>query len=126
MTSNYKTEATLQLAADIKKAGFRVFIAKSGSYGFFTDAEGTRVVSFQYDLGGFKFSGNYKSDNPRRTGNGWVMGTAVSGNHRAMFDSHAPQWAVHGAEWQHTTLAQHLATYGASSAYVEYQVSEGQ
>lgn len=126
MASNYKTEATLQLAADIKKAGFRVFIAKSGSYGFFTDAEGTRVVSFQYDLGGFKFSGNYKSDNPRSTGNGWMMGTAEYGNYKIMFDSHAPRWAVRDAKWKHTTLAQHLAIYGASSAYVEYQVSEGQ
>lgn len=120
MQTNYKTEAVQQLAAEIKNAGFRVFIAKSGAYGFFTDAEGTRVVSFQYDLGGFKFSGNYVTDQPRSTGTGWVMGSASRGNYKQLFESYAPEWAVKGAKWKHTTLAQHLATYQASSVYVEF------
>lgn len=125
MATNYKTEAVQQLAADIKAAGFRVFIAKSGTYGFFTDAEGTRVVSFQYDLSGFKFSGNYKSDQPRSTGTGWDLGTNLSGNYKGLFNSSAPDWAVRGANWKHTTLAQHLAVYQSSSAYVEFEANGG-
>lgn len=71
---DYKTEAIKQLAAEIKRAGFRVFIAERGTYGFYTDTDGTRVVSFQYDLCGMTFSGNYKTSNPRGTGSGWGLG----------------------------------------------------
>jgi len=51
-------DAIAELAASIQSDGFRVFIAERGDYGFYTDAEGTRVVSFGPDFGGFKFSGN--------------------------------------------------------------------
>jgi len=111
--NTYKTEATTQLAADIKAAGYRVFIAKRGTYGFYTDAEGSRVVSFQFDLGGFKFSGNYKS---KTCGTGWQL---EDGSFEGMFNQNAPQWAVCGADVKYTTLDQHLATYQQSSQYVE-------
>ena len=122
MNTNYKTEAVKVLAEEIKEAGFRVFIAKSGTYGFYTDEAGTRVISFQFDLGGFKFSGNYKSDQPRQTGTGWGMGESVNvsaSGLRSMFESYPPEWAVRGANYRLTTLEQHLATYQASSQYVE-------
>lgn len=123
MQTNYKTQATAELAQRIRAAGFRVFIAKSGTYGFYTDAEGTRVVCFQFDLGGFKFSGNYKTSNPRSTGTGWSMGESAdmtSQGFTSMFRSYAPSWAVRGAEWRFTTLAEHLKTYQASSQYTEF------
>lgn len=129
MNTDYKIEAVKQLAADIKKAGFRVFIAKSGTYGFFTDADGARVVSFQYDLAGFKFSGNYKSAQPKQCGTGWAMGdygSLSAEQFSNMFNSSPPQWATGGHEYRLTTLAQHLATYQASSGYVEFQVTEGE
>jgi Fe-S cluster assembly iron-binding protein IscA len=47
-----KIEAVKALAQEIKADGFRVFISKSGTHGFYTDAAGTKVVSFQFDLGG--------------------------------------------------------------------------
>lgn len=123
MQTNYKTQATAELAQRIRAAGFRVFIAKSGTYGFYTDADGSRVVSFQFDLGGFKFSGNYKTSNPRSTGTGWGFGesadVSIKGLH-SMFNSYAPQWAVGSAEWRFTTLAEHLKTYQASSQYTEF------
>jgi hypothetical protein len=122
MNTNYKTEAVAELAQSIKAAGFRVFIAKSGTYGFYTDEAGSRIVSFQFDLGGFKFSGNYKTDQPRSTGNGWGFGEGVdisASGLRSMFESTPPQWAVRGANWELTTLEQHLKTYQASSQYVE-------
>lgn len=125
MNQNYKTEAVKQLAQEIKAVGFRVFIAKSGTYGFYTDEAGSRVVSFQFDLGGFKFTGNYKavnSDDGRYVGTGWVMGDAGSVTPEGltnMFNSYAPNWATSGLPVKLTTLSQHLATYQASSQYVE-------
>lgn len=129
MRTNYKTEAIAELAAEIKKAGFRVFIAASGTYGFYTDADGTRVVCFQYDLAGMKFSGNYKTDLPKQCGTGWLMGSVVNyyaDTFKSMFESSAPQWAVRGANWKHTTLAQHLATYQGSSKYMEVTLALGE
>lgn len=122
MHTNYKTEAVAKLAQEIKAVGFRVFIAKSGTYGFYTDQDGSKVVSFQFDLGGFKFSGNYKSDQPRQTGTGWGMGEHGSVSAEGlcnMFVSGPPQWAVRGANWHFTTLAEHLKTYQSSSQYTE-------
>jgi hypothetical protein len=113
---SYKVEAVAQLAQEIKAAGFRVFLAKSGTHGIYTDAEGTKVVSFQFDLGGFKFTGNYKTDQPRQTGTGWGL---EDGSFQNMFNQYPPQWAVRGANWKYTTLAQHQATYQASSQYTE-------
>lgn len=123
--SNYKVQATAELAATIKAAGFRVFLAKSGTHGCYTDTEGSRVVSFQYDLGGFRFSGNYKAVNSadgRTTGSGWCMGDAYEVSTeglRNMFESNPPSWATHGKPVRLVTLAQHLATYGESSGYTE-------
>lgn len=113
---SYKAEAVQQLAQQIKATGFRVFIAKSGTYGFYTDEAGTRVVSFQHDLGGFNFSGNYKTDNPRGTGTGWQL--VQNRTFQEMFNE-CPTWSLRGAKWQFTTLEQHLKTYQASSQYVE-------
>lgn len=117
--SNYKTEAVLALAVDIKAAGYRVFIAERGTYGFYTDAAGSRVVSFQFDLGGFKFSGNYKTDMPRTTGTGWEI---LKGTYSDMFAEYPPSWAVRTAKWEYTTLEQHLKTYQSSSKYTELNV----
>jgi hypothetical protein len=128
MTTNYKTEAVAQLAQQIKAAGFRVFLAKSNTYGFYTDAEGSRVVSFQYDLGGFKFSGNYKpvhSRDGKYVGTGWIMGEYGSVNPEGLqnlFNDTPPRWATKGLACNLTTLAQHLKTYQRSSEYVEFGV----
>lgn len=127
MSRNYKAEAVVKLAKEISEAGFRVFIAKSGNYGFYTDAEGTRVVSFQYDLAGYKFSGNYKAVNVakdgRSVGQGWIMGDYHELNadqFKNLFASTAPHWATKGLDVTLTTLAEHLDTYQKSSFYVEY------
>lgn len=112
---SYKVEAVKQLAQEIKATGFRVFLAKSGTYGFYTDAEGSKLVSFQFDLGGFKFTGNYKTDQPRQCGTGWQL---QDGDFNQMFNE-APTWSVRGASWKYSTLEQHLKTYQASSQYTE-------
>lgn len=117
--NSYKTTAIAELGKKIADAGFRVFIARSGTYGFYTDAEGSRVVSFQYDLNGFKFSGNYKTDNPRQTGNGWEL---EAGSYREMFEQSPPSWAVGAARWKLSSLVAHLMTYQKSSCYTEFFV----
>lgn len=117
--NSYKVPAVAELAAEIKAAGYRVFLAESGTYGFFTDAEGARVVCFQFDLGGFKFSGNYRS---KSCGTGWIMGDAYGVSPEglaAMIESRPPHWATKGEAVQQTTLAQHLQTYQLSSRYTE-------
>jgi hypothetical protein len=116
MKADYKVEAVAQLAKEIKADGFRVFIAERGTYGFYTDEAGSRIVSFQFDLGGFRFTGNYKTDQPRSTGTGWQL---QDGSYQDMFNQIAPQWALRGASWQYTTLEQHLKTYQWSSKYAE-------
>lgn len=125
MSHNYKVEEVKNLAAQIKAAGFRVFLAESGTHGFYTDAEGTRLVSFQRDLGGFKFSGNYRARNAadgRSVGSGWALGDTYKvspSGLKAMLDSCPPQWATRGITVDLTTLAQHLKTYQSSSRYTE-------
>lgn len=118
MHPTYKTEAVAKLAQEIKAEGFRVFIAHSGTYGFYTDLEGSRVTSFRFDLGGFKFSGNYKSDQPRQTGTGWEV---LTGTFKDMHAEYPPAWATQGANWRFTTMAEHLAIYQVSSKYTELE-----
>lgn len=113
---SYKVEAVKQLAQEIKAAGFRVFLAQSGTYGFYTNAEGSKVVCFQLDLGGFTYSGNYKTEQPRQTGTDWGL---TGNSFENMFNQMPPQWATNGFSYKLTTLAQHLATYQASSKYSE-------
>lgn len=110
----YKIEMVKELANEIKAAGFRVFIAKSGTYGFYTNEAGSRVVSFQADLGGIKFSGNYKS---KSCGTGWGLDDSMS--FEAMIKAGAPHWATKGEAVQLVTLEQHLKIYQQSSMYTE-------
>lgn len=124
--SNYKKEAAVELANAIKtNTGYRVFLSeKVGcSHGFITNETGSRVVSFQYDLFGFRFSGNYKS---KKSGTGWVM-DEVEVEHvtnKETLDSlfnngNIPLWATRGEQVKMVTLDEHLKTYGQSSMFVE-------
>jgi len=105
-------------AQEILASGLRVFLAENGTYGFFTNSEGSSVVSFEAGLAGVKFSGNYKTSEPRKTGTGWSIGENRA-DYAAMLEERAPSWATRGIEWRHTTLKEHLATYGKSSRYRE-------
>lgn len=119
-----------QLANEIlSEGGYRVFVSGSGTYGFYTDNSGKRVVSFQVDYGTPVFSGNYRTNQPELTGKGWRMscpGEEV-GFHE-MINAEAPAWATRGATVvKYTTLEQFLETYQPSSKFVErYEtVNEG-
>ena len=104
------------LAEKISAAGFRTFIAESGTYGFYTDKEGARVVSFSLDFGSPKFAGNHVSKEPRSHGQGWVMESGVS--FADMLAADTPQWAGGGA-CRPKTLAEYQADYQSSSRFTE-------
>ena len=111
-----------EYAQEALTAGFRVFIAERGTYGFFTDKEGKKVVSFGVEFGGIKLSGNYKSSQPRQCGTGWGFGEYLTPIEA--FNAGAPRWATGGHSWAYTTLDQHLKAYQASSKYIELTENE--
>lgn len=125
---NYKQEGALDFALEAIKCGFRAFIAKSGTYGFYTDEEGTKVISFEYDFGGIKLSGNYKTSAPSQTGTGWrIYDPSYDHCDENIIDAFraAPQqWAVRDATWKYTTLDQYLAQYQSSSRFEEVKADE--
>jgi hypothetical protein len=111
----------------VKGLGFRVFLAKEtryGGYGFITDADGTRVLSFSF-TDGSSLSGNYGPPS-RESGTGWRMDEtpydlkSADDVKRALY-AEAPEWTGRrGRGWKHyTTLAEHLGMYGSSSGYTE-------
>ncbi len=118
---NHKQEIVRELAEEMLAAGFRVFLAESGTHGFYTNREGTRVVSFQYRLvgSGVEFSGNYKSEDPARWGTGWCIETSDKVNFKEILNATPPRWAA--TAYMFTTLDQHLETYQRSSKYTELQ-----
>ncbi len=124
---NYKQAAISELAEKIKSFGYRVFISKNGEYGFYTNAEGSRVVSFQTDFGSIVFSGNYQAKTHEvacRIGQGWRLEgrwnvSEVTDDTLLNFIiSPAPRWAVREHEFTYKTLADETM-YGKSSGYVE-------
>lgn len=109
-----------ELADTLKLYGYRVFIAESGTYGFYTDQEGSRVVSFQHNLMSLKFSGNYIS---RKCGTGWRIaenvGIPSETQARNYFNENPPYWATNGERVLLTTLQDILDAYQRSSKFKE-------
>jgi len=54
-------ERTAELVSKIKSFGYPVYLSEKGNYGFFTNADGSRVISFHIDYFFFNFSANHKS-----------------------------------------------------------------
>lgn len=54
-------ERTAELVSKIKSFGYPVYLSEKGNYGFFTNADGSRIISFQIDYFFFNFSANHKS-----------------------------------------------------------------
>jgi hypothetical protein len=133
MQRDWKKETVTTLATNLIAAGYRVFIAKSGHYGFYTDKEGTKIISFQMDLSGVSVTGNYKTSNPRQTGTGWRITDSFNCFNKypgvnkveadRVFNAFPPSWALGSATFKHTTLEQHLKTYGQSSGYIEFFIA---
>lgn len=119
----YRQTATKEFAARIKSFGFRVFVAERGEYGFITDDEGSRVLSFSFTDGG-NLGGNYGPAS-RESGTGWRMDETpydlrTADDVRKALYARPPVYCGNG--WKHmTTLKQHLALYGRSSRYAEIE-----
>lgn len=130
-------EEVAQWAGTVKGLGFRVWLAKCGTYGFISDASESRVLSFGFRDGG-SLGGNYGPPS-QESGTGWRLNGApwdlkTAADVRAALYMEAPSWTRRGGArcshcghthgkpsgWQsYTTVAQHLATYGRSSDYRE-------
>jgi len=50
-----------ELSNKIKSFGYPVYLSEKGNYGFFTNQNGSRIISFQIDYFFFNFSANHKS-----------------------------------------------------------------
>jgi len=121
---DYARERADEIIRAIQTANYRPFLAESGTYGFYTDAEGTRIVSFECHAMSESVSGNYVTNEPHKCGQGWRIADSFRPD---MVDEYfrmfAPRWAVGDAEWRHKTLKEHQAQYQDSSRYRE--VKEG-
>jgi hypothetical protein len=126
---SYQTvrEEALAFAVRIKGLGFKVYLAKDGTYGFITDNTENRVLSFSF-TDGSSLGGNYGPPT-QACGTGWRMDktpydlNTAADVHAALY-AMPPEWVGQRARgrstWQYmTTVAQHLATYGSSSHYTE-------
>ena len=116
--SNYKQEGIKKMTKALLGAGFRVFIAKDGEgeYGFYTDKDGSRILSFQYDCCDISFSGNYNST---KSGSGWRL-DGQDASYEDMFAEAAPYWAIgNDPKWSYRTLEQQQDRYQSSSKYKE-------
>lgn len=115
-----KREQAAEFAGRMRALGFTVYLAKSGDYGFITDATESRVMSFSMN-DGTSLSGNYGPPS-HGSGTGWRMDKTpdqlrtAEDVRKALY---ATPPAFCGRGWKnYTTVKQHLETYGDSSGYV--------
>ena len=112
--------AIQELVKELHKEGLRVFLSKAGTYGFFTNTEGNRVVSFGKNYFAIDFSGNYITDNPKQTGTCWRLNSENFSSYKDLLKCSAPPWALGAAKIiRYTTLEDKLKQYGKSSGYCE-------
>jgi hypothetical protein len=117
----YRQEQAAQFAGFVKGLGFRVYVAKSGDYGFITDDTESRVLSWSVNDGG-KLSGNY---GPRsfESGTGWVISEGLdriktADDVRGLLYC-GPRFDC-GKGWNRfTTVAEYLDQYQHSSHFVQ-------
>lgn len=125
-----KRQLIAHIAQKLASFGYTVYIAQSGTYGFYTD--GAHVVSFGGPWG-VSFSGTYRAltdEGGRSVGSGWLMedGKELSDiteeQARTFITANAPWWATRGIPVIMTTPEQHLKTYGPSSRYALYSAPQ--
>jgi hypothetical protein len=119
----YNVTQAHEFAQRIKSLGFVVYMAAGGHYGFITDETGARVLSFAFQGVEDTLSGNYGPPS-RESGTGWQINATpqslrTAEQVREALNAPAPDWTrKQGKGWtRYTTLAEHLAAYGASSKY---------
>lgn len=104
--------AAKETAHNLKSKGFRVWLAKSGTYGIFSDENGQRVVYFQEDLAGTSFTGCYKPNPEGGSGWGIVSNISAAKHTREQLENilyaTAPSWAMRNSAPQYLTVEQYL------------------
>lgn len=119
---DYRQECVREFAQEVKALGFAVYLAESGTHGVISDGDGLRVMSFQYDLGIIKVSGNYHAS--RESGTGWQLMPLqypLTAEHiRHQLYAMAPGW-TRNTNPTYTTLAEHLEGYNPSSKYTKLE-----
>lgn len=115
--NSIRNEIALDVARKALAEGVRVFLSQDEAYGFITDDDGARVVSFQ--ARGFEpsFSGNYLHENPRKYGQGWQIRDGMPATLRELLPA-VPFRGIKG-RWRYKTLDQYLGEYCNSSGFFE-------
>lgn len=124
-----KIKESLQfLVPLVLAANLRIFFAEKGHYGFITDEQGCRVLSFGMDGTRLHFGGQYravKNGDGVYVGQGWRITddeypeNAQDIKNLFAQSAIAPRWATRGKPVTIATLEQHLNTYQWSSRYTE-------
>lgn len=114
MNKTYQQDIVNELVKDILKHGFRVFISKSGTYGFYTDDKCSYPVSFRCEFGSIKFSGNYTSS---KSGTGWRL--EDNKTYSQMFDTYPPNWITNYDKVKLVSANEYLKCYQKSSLFKE-------
>jgi hypothetical protein len=111
--SAHQKQTILEVAKALKSYGYTVYLAASGTYGFYTD--GSKVVSFSVEYLGVNFCGTYRSKN---CGTGWRIHSDGSLPNRetaaAYLAACPPNWALQGKPYEAVTPEQYLKTYVSS------------
>lgn len=131
MASSYdaKLEMIRKFVALVKEVGgFSVYLSHNKHYGYYTDPEGKRVVSFQTSYGFFQLSGNYVTGSPKISGTGWVIFDELYGSDEEIkekiqraWDCSPPSYVLKriGSDWRYATQQDHIDRYQQSSRYEE-------
>ena len=119
MSYQYERETARRFAEHAKALGFRAFLAESGHYGYITDEDAQRVMSFGVDFGSIKLSGNYRAS--RLTGSGWEIERDIGAESLTRDEMagylHAPTWVRDATPY--VTEAEYRATYQKSSNFTQ-------
>lgn len=117
---DYNAKIIEEVSQNLLAQGFKVYIAAKGTYGFYTDEKGSKVISFDCDLGSVSASASYKTSNPSKTGTGFRITENFDVKDAAQYlKASAPGWAIGNATYTFTTLEQYLKQYQDSSKFVE-------
>lgn len=129
MKTQHQTEIT-RLAKVLKSFGYDVYISESGTYGFFCNPDGSKLISFQIDYFFINFSANHRSNNLgsgyRITGDEqcivWQMEFWAT---KEFFDGllackpyKSRKKNEYFIKW--TSLNEHMAFYNSSSKYTKF------
>jgi hypothetical protein len=115
--ANYKIELMDKVVKELLDRGWRVFVAESGTHGFYTNESGDYIVSIQSDYGGVNVSGNYRS---QLCGTGWRIDDVFNiAQAKSYFECGAPRWATRGESVKKVSLSGYLDSYQKSSKFTE-------